>query len=175
MFMKALLAPLGILAAALVGSPAPLAAAPAQGPTVTRLVQLFTGLETEWLEAVRHKDQAALERLLLDDFELRAADAPGVPVPRADWMRDALAAEPVRSFELRQMAVRSFADTAVVSFLCHLDARPDGKQNTTDVSVVDIWVQRQGEWKAAARYAGPALPASMPGAGARPNGIEKRY
>src|SRR5262249_45250640 len=41
------------------------------GPTVTRLVQMFTGLETEWMEAARRKDRAALERFLADDYELR--------------------------------------------------------------------------------------------------------
>jgi uncharacterized protein DUF4440 len=167
-------APVCLVFACLLTPKAAVAVAPAQGPTVTRLVQVFTGLETEWMQAVQKKDQATLERLLLDDFELRAADAPGVPVPRADWIRDALGAAAVRSFDLRQMAVRALADTAVVSFVCHVDTGTTAPQSTGDILVVDIWLQRQGEWKAAARYLAPALHASMPGAGARPATIEKR-
>jgi hypothetical protein len=111
-------------------------------PTVSRLVVLFSRLETEWMEAARRGDGPTLDRLVADDFEVRRAEAPAAPTPRAEWLTATRgAAVPAVS----QMAVRALGDVAVVSF------RGVGDSGSA-AFVVDLWLQRGGDWQIAARY-----------------------
>ena len=147
---------------AVLGGQAPSGRAPG-GPTVTRLVQLFTGLETEWAEAVRRKDHAALERLLDDDYELRVSAQPGEPIPREEWLDTAMNRFGLRSFSIGQMAVRDLRDVALVSFRYSQEADVDGRDQSGDFFVVDAWVRKDGAWRVKARYAGPVEERSAPG------------
>jgi hypothetical protein len=138
-------------------------------PTVTRLVKLFLDLEAELLLAQLNKDRAALERRLVDDFEMRSAARPGEPIPRADWLTQALEHKPP-PMEIEQMAVHDEGTVALVSFLL----RPhDTKLAPT--FVVDTWSRIGDEWRLKTRYAaavGAGRPFGDPGASPR---IDKRY
>jgi hypothetical protein len=122
---------------------------PTRIPTVTRLVQRFHQLEVALIDAVTKKDNSALNGLLTEDFELRAGAAPGLPVPRGQWIDHSFAARelphPV------QMAVHEYGPVAVVSFLGEGGARGD-------VLIVDVWTNAGGQWKLSARYVAPAGP-----------------
>jgi len=59
------------------------AQAPGRIETRTRLVSLFSDLQNQWLEAVKKKDAAALDRLLGDEYEVWTATHNG-PIPRED-------------------------------------------------------------------------------------------
>ena len=167
-----------LLAACLLGAALPAAAAEVAAtgriPTVTRLVKVFLELEGELAAGVQGGNEAAVENLLTDDFELRAASMPGNPTPRADWLRLALE-KPGPAVRIEQMAVHDYSDTAVVSFLQVPMVK--GKRNPAmDIATVDVW-RRAGEgWKLAVRYAGPAgsRDFAIPGASHEPP-IEKRY
>jgi hypothetical protein len=112
-------------------------------PTVSRLVQLFSSLEIEWMSAASRGDPSTLGRLVADDFEGRNDQAPGVPTPRAEFLA---AARGVAAPTPSEMAVRALGDVAVVS--CRM-RRGDGR----GPFVVDVWVQTGGGWKVVARYA----------------------
>jgi len=142
-------------------------------PTVTRLVALFAGLENDWLEAVRRRDEAALSALLADDFEMRLASHPAAPVPRAEWIEQALAG-PAGPWLVRDVAARDLAGPVVVSF--RLEPGP-GARGGRPAFVVDTWVQVQGSWKAKARYVGPAdgNPLGLPGEFRTPRPPPKKY
>lgn len=156
-----LVAALGVLAGAATAQGQ--AAAPGRTPTitVTRLVKLFGGLENDWLAAIRNRDEAALARLLTEDFEMRLASHPGAPIPRAEWIRHALAA-PTSVWSVRQMAARDMGCTVLVSFRLEPGS---GAAAARALFIVDTWVQTQGTWKVAARYAGGAdeLSLGLPG------------
>lgn len=147
--MKTRLFPLIALMASL---SAPTWAAQASGdpqqriPTVTRLVQIFSTLESELMTAVQKGDSAAIDKMLAEDFELRSGAMPGTPTPRAEWLRRShgQAAAP---FE--QMAVHDYGVTAVVSYLWKRGARHD-------VFIVDVWGKSGDAWKLSTRYASPA-------------------
>jgi hypothetical protein len=109
---------------------------------VSRLVLQFSRLEGEWMEAAKRGDGPTLDRLVADDFEVRRGESPGVPAPRAEWLMAAPHA-PVPA--VSQMAVRALGDVAVVSFRA-------GTDSGVASFVVDLWVQRAGDWKVAARY-----------------------
>ena len=128
----------------------PLAAAArvrTRAQTMTRLVRVFLDLETALFEAQHAGDRAALERLLVDDFEQRDAAAPGQPLPRAEWLVVALRDAPA-DVELDQMAVHDRGDTAIVSFI----ARPEGR---AAAFIVDVWVKAAVGWQVKVRYAAP--------------------
>jgi hypothetical protein len=146
--MKTRLLPLLILMA---GLSAPALAAQADGerqriPTVTRLVQLFSTLESELMTAVQKGDSTAIDKMLADDFELRSGAIPGTPTPRAEWLRHSHGQVAV---PMEQMAVHDYGTAAVVSYLWKRGARHN-------IFIVDVWGKSGDAWKLSVRYASPA-------------------
>ena len=126
--------------------------------TATRLVTLFTGLETQLMHAARQRNSAALDRLLGDDFNVTAPA--GEPIGRDDWAARFAA---VRSFRLGQLAARDLGSVVTVSFrLTEITRR-----GSTGWFVVDLWRKDTDQWQLEARYQAPA--AAMP-ATAKPTG-----
>jgi ketosteroid isomerase-like protein len=128
--------------------------APRRVVTTTRLVAVFSELENQWLQAVQHKDEAALTHLLGEDFQEWMPQASG-PLPREEWQQLAFAKR-LSSFRFRQMAVRSVnEDAAVVSFVLSQSVQSGGKIAAEDYFVVDIWSQKSDHWVCTDRYALP--------------------
>ena len=119
--------------------------------TTTRLVTIFSDLEAEWLQGVRQKDSAALDRLLGEDFLELSPNVVG-PVPREDWQPRAFAQE-LRSFRIRQMAVRSLnEETALASFVVSESVQSGGALQERSSFVVDVWTRTSGRWVCTGRY-----------------------
>lgn len=124
--------------------------------TATRTVTKYTALETNLFQALQENNRAGVDNILADDFEAWAAEKLP-PVPRADWI--GMFAGNLKSFRLRNMAVREFGDVAVVSFLLERSGTVNGKAMTPVLYVVDVW--RMNGDKLAVRYASaPASPAA---------------
>jgi len=142
-------------------------------PTVTRLVHVFAGLESELDEAVEKRDMQAVTKLLTDDFEMRVGNMPGNPVPRAAWIRQSFR-EPESTSVLEQMAVHDFGAVAIVSYSWSIT--PSKSEATREIFVVDTWRQDAGHWKLAVRYAavGGVSDAAIPGATFASPGLEKK-
>lgn len=143
-------------------------------PTVTRLVKIVIGLETDLAEHLRGGRGPAAEALLTDDFELRLSNGPGQPVPRAEWLKEALARPgPMPAFE--QVAVHEYGELAVASF--HRRVPAEGGTKAETQFIVDVWKRNGDNWKLATRYAAPAGGADFTsvGAGVREAPIHKRY
>jgi hypothetical protein len=86
---------------------------------------------------VQQKDSAALNRLLGEDFLELSPNVVG-PVPREDWQQRAFAQE-LRSFRIRQMAVRSLnEETAVASFVVSESVQSGGALQERSSFVVDV-------------------------------------
>jgi hypothetical protein len=161
-------------------APTPAPAAPTGGKepaeartsvTPTRWSTLFGGLERDVAEAVKRRDTAALDRLLLDDFELLASSHPELPVSRDDW-QDAVLGAPPQSFRISGVSARMAGENAaVVSFAYEQQAKPPAPSGR--FTLVDLWLRSEGRWRLQARYASPSGGASVPGWVAQPV-IEKR-
>lgn len=109
--------------------------------TPTRLVVQFRDLEKQWLEAIHNRDEAKLNELMGEDFQVFSAGSD--PQPKEEWLKTALAAKPV-SYRIGGMSVRDLGGPCVASFVL---SEPSG-----DSFVVDVW-QKQGErWEATDRY-----------------------
>jgi ketosteroid isomerase-like protein len=134
-------------------------------PTVTRLVKLFSDLERGLAEKALAKDVSALDAMLDPSFEMRVGSAPGMPVPRDAWIRQARAGSH-ETPRIEQMAVHDFGDLAVVSFLERAGGAAKGR------FVVDCWKRNGDAWKLAVRYVSDASAqdVKLPG-----NTVEKRY
>lgn len=154
-----------------VSTPAIAADEPATGRvgTVTRLVKIFLDREEALSAAMRAGDTASLERMLTDDFELRAGARAASPVPRADFLKEVVRTLPAGEAPGR-MAVHDLGNIAVVSFVQGDDAK-------RAIFVVDVWRQSGREWKLAIRYAAPAGTQDfpIPGAAAPSTEIPKKY
>jgi hypothetical protein len=152
------------LAAVALAAAAPVIAQPSgRIPTVTRLVKIFSELETRLVDAAHAQDRSVLDAMLDPRFELREGDAPGTPIPRDEWMRLARTSAQTQP-QLAQMAVHDFGTVATVSF-ADTASRPPR-------FIVDVW-KRDGEgWKLAVRYRSDV--AAQAGT-RKPPRIEKKY
>ena len=116
----------------------------------------FQELEQRWAEAIQRKDTRALESdFLAEDYALRIADDPSRKITRAAWL-SILAVYNTRTFEISNLEVREFGDTAVVSLCVHQDADVNGVDRSGAFFLVDVWTLREGKWKVSARYSSPA-------------------
>ncbi len=140
-------------------------------PTVTRLVKIFLDREDQILSAQRSHDAATLERVLADDFEMRIGARPGVPIPRAEFLQQ-VGAQKVGPYTIEQMAVHDLGASMIVSFLLRPGADAADAQ---PLFVVDTWTGGTENPRLRIRYVAPAAAAAIPGAGAEPPPIPKKY
>jgi ketosteroid isomerase-like protein len=130
--------------------------------TVTRLVAIFSDLESQWLRALQQKDQSTLNRLLAEDLQVWTPAPPGDPIPREDWLKQA-SADRLESFHIRQMAVRSLNDdVTLASFVLNETVERAGKPATYDYFVVDVWHRDANQWQVTDRYVSKVAGASQP-------------
>lgn len=115
--------------------------------TTTRLVAVFTQLESQLMTAVQQNDLAAFDRLLDKNFQEWTPQPPGEPIPRSDWMQGVTAGHP-QSFELRQMAVVPAGNDELVSFV--LSEQVGDKPR--DYFIVDLWAPDGPNWRLTNRY-----------------------
>lgn len=146
-----------VLAMACLGAGAPAPAAAQSGGhrvmTMTRGVSVFGAAEAQLVEALKSHDAEAIDRIVGIEFEQRSASAPGMPVPRGDWL-DQAAAEFAHSNGVRDMAVHEYGDVAVVSFTWLRD-RPQAP-----AFVVDVWRRTAADapYQIVSRYVSPLPP-----------------
>lgn len=140
--------------------------------TATKQVTLFTGLEKQMLQAVQAKDRAGLESILADEFEIAMPNAD--PLAGADWVDSVMSKDFIlKSFVIRQVSVADLGDAAVVKFDRIQQATFQGKNESGEFFVVDLWKKTGDSWKLANRYvakvsAVPATPKLEP----KPSGKE---
>jgi ketosteroid isomerase-like protein len=111
----------------------------------------FARLSQEWMDALWDKDDAALGRLMADDFVLVQVGGPVKTMGRDQWVRMMrLAGKGECSY--RNLQVRNYGDLVVVAaeMNCRGDVSNIGIE--ADSIVTDLWVRRDGTWKVSARY-----------------------
>lgn len=119
--------------------------------TSTRQVVTFTGLETQMLQAVQKKNQAALTAMLTDDFavEMPNADRMGGD----DWVDSVMSKEfTLEKFGVHQMSVIDLGNAAVVKYERLQQATQKGANENGQFFVVDLWKKDGDTWKLADRY-----------------------
>ena len=157
--MKRLLILLGVLPMLLVAQDQAPSGKSQDGSRIvaaTRTVTKYTALERNLFQGLQENNRAGVETILAEDFESWTAEKIP-PTPRGDWIQTF--AGNLKSFRIRNMAVREFADVAVVSFLLERSGIVNGKAMSPVLFIVDVW--RKNDNKLAVRYASaPASPAA---------------
>ena len=119
--------------------------------TAARQVTFFTALENQLLQAVQKKDQARLETMLEDDFEIAMPDAD--PLAGKDWVDSVMDKDfSLKSFFIRQMSVADQGDSAVVKYQRIQQASWKGTNSSGEFFVVDLWKKSGDTWKLGDRY-----------------------
>lgn len=141
--------------------------------TTTRLVAEYSDLEQQLNRAIQHRDEAAVGKLLADDFEQWTPTPPGDPVPREDWLHHALTSFTLRSIRVRQMAVGMVGETAVVSFVQDQQATcENGRDCSGSHFIVDLWQPHNGVPQLHVRYDSEKLAQRAPSSPPKPTGKE---
>lgn len=118
-------------------------------------LELFTKLETAWMNAAQKKDRGALEAMLAPEFLVRSSMDPEHPISREDWIQNALTVGEVQSYSFHAMSIRAFIGVAVVSFVESQQATIEGRIGSGDQLIVDIWETNHGKWQPAVRFVAP--------------------
>ena len=106
-------------------------------------------LEERWDAAFHNHDQKFIDTLLADEFVVTYGD--GSRGDRAKELSLALDfSQQVDSSKLDEFIVKVFGNTAVVWFTQHLVGPVKGKPVAVDYRYMDVWVNRDGQWKCVA-------------------------
>jgi ketosteroid isomerase-like protein len=118
--------------------------------TPTRQVAQFSELENQWVDAIQHKDEPALDHLLTDEFEMLTTLAPN-PIERDEFV-EATPNLKIDSYRVSQMTVHDYGDTAVVNFLANVKGQFRGRDWSAQYFIVDVWRKNGDTWQVAVRY-----------------------
>lgn len=110
--------------------------------------QEFSRLYNEWMEAVRRRDLAWLDRVLADEYVYTATGQGRVD--RQGWLR-MVSVYDLQAFEFPRSEVRVYGDVAVVLCDYRQTGTVGGAVRSGNFFITDVWVQRDGRWQVVAR------------------------
>jgi Domain of unknown function (DUF4440) len=133
-----------------------LASSQDQGHQSTAKPQLqvfFAKLETQWQSAIQDKDQAAINRIVSDDFHLWTSTQEK-PISREDWLLGVFGRKSL-ALQLRQVTARGLnPEIAVVSFVQTETYQQSATPQTESHFIVDVWINTGtgDNWRCTDRY-----------------------
>ena len=108
-------------------------------------------LERQWCDAYLHADTAFLKRFVVDDFTLTSSQ--GRISTKADDLKElSTGTTKYEVFENRDMKVRIYGDTAVVTGTTVVKGVTNGKPYSTEVVFTDTLARINGEWRGVAGH-----------------------
>jgi ketosteroid isomerase-like protein len=108
-------------------------------------------VERAWMTAYRTNDSAALDRILADDYRL--TDNSGHVRTKADDLARARTGElHFDAYDLRDVAVRVWGDTAVVTGHAATRGTNAGRPFANDFAFTDTLARIDGRWRAVAAH-----------------------
>jgi ketosteroid isomerase-like protein len=110
--------------------------------------QEFSGLYDLWMEAIRSRDLASLDRMLADEYVYTASGQGRVD--RQGWLR-MVSVYDLQTFDFPRMDVRLYADVALVLCEYRQTGTVGGQVRSGTFLITDVWVRRDGRWQIAAR------------------------
>lgn len=109
--------------------------------------QTLIRMEQEWSEADLHQDAAALKRILADDWI--GIDFEGTALNKEQALRGiASGSGSLQTTVLRDMKVRVYGNTAVVTGTDTETGDYHGKDSSGKYLWTDVFVRRNGRWQA---------------------------
>ena len=109
-------------------------------------------VQREWMEAVRDKDAAALDRILADDYTY--TDARGTVSTKADSLHQARSTgSRMKAFQTSETKARVHGDIAVITGRLRMEGETGGEPYEAEVRFTDILARIDGRWRAVAAHA----------------------
>jgi ketosteroid isomerase-like protein len=109
-------------------------------------------VQREWMEAVRDKDAATLDRILVDDYTY--TDSRGRVSSKADSLRQARATgDRMKAFQTMDEKARIYGDMAIVTGRLRVEGVAGGQPYDAEVRFTDILARIDGQWRAVAAHA----------------------
>ena len=137
--------------------------------TATKQVQMFLELEMQFLKTIQKKDQAGVQAMLTEDFQIEMPDAD--LLAGDDWLEEVMAKDFIlQDFGIRQVAVVELGTAAVVKFERRQNATYKGQPANGEFFVVDVWKKEGKTWKLANRFVSQTSSAAMPTKPVKPTG-----
>lgn len=112
----------------------------------------FRQLESTWMNAWIAKDQETLNNILSDDFILVSSIGAGTLMDKKEWLEKAVSLYHCTLFEIDQIQVKNYGDTAVVYLWSHQEAEANGRPWNGNFLCTDVWVKQNSGWKVVSRH-----------------------
>jgi len=135
--------------------------------TATRQVVQFWQIENDLARALEKKDQAALDKMLSEDFKVWMPNQTGNAIAGEDWMKSGME-NPVPAL-LRNMSAQEYPEIMLVKFLGLGKSPVPGKGAASQYFVIDVWSRDGDAWKLTDRFMSRIIPIPLP---KRPSGKE---
>ncbi|HYE72518.1 MAG TPA: nuclear transport factor 2 family protein [Blastocatellia bacterium] len=120
----------------------------------SRIAEELKQLEREWDDAIVRKDMAALDRIIADDFML--IDDAGRITHKKELLERIKSPDLViKPFETEDVVVRIYGDTAILTGHFTQQCEYKGQSFTVRSRYTDVYVRRQGKWKAVSAHSSP--------------------
>jgi ketosteroid isomerase-like protein len=138
---------LGLFIIVLLAASANAAQAPSDEEQISKL-------ENDWVRALEKRDREGLNKVLAQEFTFIEPD--GSIVNRDDYLSDrSSTASVIDSFEIADVKVRVFGDSALVTGIAQISERRQGKRYRFSLRWKEFWVKEFGNWKV---FSGQATP-----------------
>jgi len=108
----------------------------------------FALLYNEWMEAVRRRDLASLDRVLAAEYVYTASGQGRVD--RQRWL-EMVSVYDLQTFEFKGLDVRLYGEIALVLCEYRQTGTVAGEARTGNFLITDMWVRRDSRWQVAAR------------------------
>lgn len=112
-------------------------------------------LEAEFMEAVKRRDVAYLDRMLGENFVLTTGRTGAEVRCRQEWLEVTRESYRIESFEFEWLRVEVYGDAAVVRSRYRQKAKMGGVDRTGSYLMTDVWVRQQEGWLLVTRHISP--------------------
>ena len=120
-------------------------------------------MEQGWLEAIKQRDEATLNRIMAPEFHKSKIDRNSLEWVSADkawWMKSAMEYVRHGSYTIEQISVRIYDNTAIVEIRLVerliTDDLKEGEYRYNTSATIDTWVRRADRWQVVAQFAADA-------------------
>ena len=108
--------------------------------------------ESNWKQAVLHKDRNTLDKLLAPDLSYTHSSAK--TQTKEEFIQDATGTTDYKSIDFENTKLRQFGDTVVITHNAVIVTVPTG---TSHLYLPEVWAKQEGHWQMVSRQA-PKLP-----------------
>jgi ketosteroid isomerase-like protein len=136
-------------------------AGPGRGRPVS-IKQTVIDLEQRWLDAIKQRDGAALDRLLAEDYTSTNQD--GTVSDKAGVLEAVRTGGfQIEAIKVEDRNVRVFGNTVLITGSARWSGRLRGRESAGSIRHSQLWVRRQGRWQIVSWQATPVQGASRGG------------